>query len=198
MSVPVALGTWGQKPVAFICNGGFDPLAGLVDLFMNLMDLWILLGICLDPLGADLFALWWNTGSSYNILDLMSYWEESSISLDFSRMSWILLNSAIIPLHRTSFCREGLKADNSHLLNEYLSEYWTIWPAYFVSSWINSWTVLLPCFMVLNLFDACYVSMCSRIAFEILQTLILNTNFWLVCHVFQHSPCTTQGNCLWV
>ena len=104
--------------MAFVCNGGFDPLADLADLFINPMDLWLLLGICLDTLGADLYALWCNTGSSCNTRDLMLYQEESSISLDFSRISWILLNSAVIPLCRTSFCREGFKADNSHLLKE--------------------------------------------------------------------------------
>ena len=104
--------------MAFVCSGGLDPLADLMDLFINLVNLWLLLGICLDALGADLYTLWCNTGSSCNILDPMSYQDKSSISLYFSRISWILLNSAVILLHRTSFCREGLKADNSCLLNE--------------------------------------------------------------------------------
>ena len=95
--------------MAFVCNGGLDPVTDLMDLFINPVDLWLLLGICLGALGVDLYALWCNTGASCNILDLMSYREGSSISLDFSRISWILLNSAVIPLCRTSFCKEGLR-----------------------------------------------------------------------------------------
>ena len=104
--------------MAFVCIGGLDPAADLLDLFINLADLQLVLGICLGALGAGLDAPWCNTGSSCNILDPMSYREESSISLYFSRISWILLNSAVISLCRTSFCKEGLKVDNSRLLNE--------------------------------------------------------------------------------
>ena len=50
--------------------------------------------------------------------DLMSYCEESSMSCAFSSMSCILLNSTVIPLHSTSFCKEGLKAAISCLLNK--------------------------------------------------------------------------------
>ena len=92
---------------------------------------------------------------SFAILDPISYQEESLISLAFSKISCILLNSAVIPLQSTSFCREGLKAAMSGLLHEYSSGYWTICAAYLVESWYNSWTVRFPCSIVSNLFDAC-------------------------------------------
>ena len=53
-----------------------------------------------------------------DIQDPMSYHEESLMSFAFSSMSCILLNSAVIPLCNTSFCKDGLKAAISHLLNE--------------------------------------------------------------------------------
>ena len=56
--------------------------------------------------------------ASIDIRDLMSYHKESLISFALSSMSCILLNSTVIPLRRTSFCNEGLKAASSHLLNE--------------------------------------------------------------------------------
>ena len=43
-----------------------------------------------------------------DIQDPMSYRKESLISFAFSSMSCILLNSAVIPLRNTSFCKDGL------------------------------------------------------------------------------------------
>ena len=58
-------------------------------------------------------------------------------------------------MQSTSFCREGLKAANSHLLHEYSSGYCTIHTVYLVKSWYNSWTVPFPCSIVSNLLDTC-------------------------------------------
>ena len=91
----------------------------------------------------------------FAFLDPISYRDESSISLAFSKISSILLNSAVIPLRSTSFCSDGLKAIISCLLQEYSSGYCTIRAVYLVKSWYNSWTVCLPCLIVLNLLDAC-------------------------------------------
>ena len=41
--------------------------------------------------------------------DPMSYCKESSMSFAFSSMSCILLNSTVMPLHSTSFCKVGLR-----------------------------------------------------------------------------------------
>ena len=92
---------------------------------------------------------------SFAFLDPISYREEFSMSLAFSKISSILLNSEVIPLWRTSFCRGGLKAAISHLLQEYSSGYCTIRTAYLVKSWYNSWTVCFPCSIVSNILDAC-------------------------------------------
>ena len=92
---------------------------------------------------------------SFTFLDPISYQDESSISLAFSKISSILLNSAVIPLQSTSFCRGGLKAAISCLLQENLSGYCTILAVYLLKSWYNSWTVHFPCSIVLNLLDAC-------------------------------------------
>ena len=74
--------------------------------------------ICLD----DFATLWLVYALLYialiDIQDPMSYREESSISFAFFSMSCILLNSAVIPLHNTSFCKDGCKAAMSCLLNE--------------------------------------------------------------------------------
>ena len=77
------------------------------------------------------------------------------MSFAFWKISYRLLNSAVIPLQSTSFCREGFKAANSHLLHEYSSGYCTIHTVYLVRSWNNSWTVRLPCSIVSNSLDAC-------------------------------------------
>ena len=70
-------------------------------------------------------------------------------------MSSILLNSAVIPLQSTSFCKDGLKVAISHLLHEYSSGYCIIHTAYLVKFWCSSWTVFFPCLIVSNLLDAC-------------------------------------------
>ena len=92
---------------------------------------------------------------SFAFLDLILYQDESSISLAFSKISSILLNSAVTPLWSTSFCRDGLKAAISHLLQEYASGYCIISAVYLVQSWYNSWTIFFPCSIVSNLLDAC-------------------------------------------
>ena len=74
--------------------------------------------ICLDDLTISWFMYTLLCIMSDDTCDPMSYWEESSISLAFSSMSCILLNSTVIPLHNTSFCKEGLKVAISHLLNK--------------------------------------------------------------------------------
>ena len=78
-----------------------------------------------------------------------------TMSFAFSSMSCILLNSTVIPLHSTSFCKEGLRAAIGCLLKEKSSRYCTIHAAYLVNSWIDSWTVFCPCSIVSNLFDTC-------------------------------------------
>ena len=92
---------------------------------------------------------------SFAFLDPISYQDESSISLAFSKISSILLNSAVTPLQSTSFCRDGLKAAISRLLQEYSSGYCIIRAVYLVKSWYNSWTVRFPCSTISNLLDAC-------------------------------------------
>ena len=89
------------------------------------------------------------------VLNPTLYQEESLISLAFSKISCILLNSAVLPLQSTSFFREGLKVAKSHLLHEYSSGCCTIRAVYLVKSWYNSWTVGFPCFIVSNLLDTC-------------------------------------------
>ena len=74
--------------------------------------------ICLNDFTIFWFAYTLLCVVSTDIWDLMSYHKESSMSFAFSSMSYLLLNSAVIPLHRTSFCKEGLKAASSCLLNE--------------------------------------------------------------------------------
>ena len=99
----------------------------------------------------------------FAVLNPILYREESLISLAFSKISSILLNSAVIPLQSTSFCREGLKAAISRLLHEYSSGYYTIHTAYLVKSWYNSRTVCFPCLIVSNLLDAClYVNVFKK------------------------------------
>ena len=92
---------------------------------------------------------------SFAISNPISYQEQSSIFLAFSKISSILLNSAVIPLQSTSFCKDGLKVAISCLLHEYLSGYCIICAAYLVKSWYSSWTVFFPCLIVSNLLDAC-------------------------------------------
>ena len=65
------------------------------------------------------------------------------------------MHPTVTPLRDTSFCRDGLKAAISHLLQEYSSGYCIIRDAYLVKSWYNSWTVRFPCSIVSNLLDAC-------------------------------------------
>ena len=92
---------------------------------------------------------------SFAFLNPILYQEESSIYLAFSKISSILLNSAVIPLQSTSFCRGGLKVAISCLLQEYLSGYCTIHAAYLFKSWYDSWTVCFLCFILSNLLDTC-------------------------------------------
>ena len=77
------------------------------------------------------------------------------MSFAFLKISCRLLNPAVIPLQNISFCRESLKAANSCILHEYSSGYCALCAAYLVRSWNNSWTMLFPCLIVLNLLDAC-------------------------------------------
>ena len=102
-----------------------------------------------------LYAVSATSLTSFAVLNPISYQEESSISLAFSKISSILLHSAVISLQSTSFWRDGLKAAISHILHEYSSGYCTIHIAYLVRSWYNFWTVCFPCSIVLNLLDAC-------------------------------------------
>ena len=64
---------------------------------------------------------------------------------------------------------------HSCLLHEYSSGYCTIHAVYLVKSWYNSWTIRLPCLIVLNLLDAC-LCVCSGSIFVILQLLLPVTN----------------------
>ena len=80
----------------------------------------------------------------FAVLDPIPYWEESSISLAFSKISSVLLNSAVIPLWSTSLFREGLQVAISHLLHEYSSGCCTLHAVYLVKSWYNSLWRLIP------------------------------------------------------
>ena len=113
---------------------------------------------------------------SVAFLNPISYRDESSISLAFSKISSILLNSAVTPLWSTSFCRDGLKAAISRLLQEYSSGYCIIRAAYLVKSGIISG----PFVFLVQLSRTCwmlvYASMYSGSVSVILRLLLLVTN----------------------